>query len=324
MAATFESVWRKVALQAGAVPPLLCRSFVQDAYQEACSGRRWSFLRREVQPATRASRSLTVTASNGSTTITGTFVATDLDRQIRATNQGLPYTIVALNGAYTEATLDSAFKGTSGSVSMTILDAFLYMPDGFDGCRTLRNLTVQQPMPWWYTSEQLDFWDPNRIWSDSTARIIAARGVWQAGTTYLGRQVYEWWPYPTAVAVYQMSYYAVNEPADTDLLQGQLAVRGHVLEDGALAKCARWPGTGEKKNPYFNLNLADRLEKAFQQGLQELSVRDEDTSPAEEFERVDWRWVQGLVPMDTHLLRSTDATVADYAGGGYASGGYNY
>lgn len=324
MAATFESVWRKVALQAAAVPPLLCRSFVQDAYQEACSGRRWSFLRREVQPATRASRSLTVTASNGSTTITGTFVSTDLDRQIRATNQGLPYTIVALNGALTEATLDSAFKGTSGSVDMTILDAFLYMPAGFDGMRTLRNLTVQQPMPWWYTSEQLDFWDPNRIWSDSTARIIAAQGVWQAGTTYRGRQVYEWWPYPTATAVYQMSYYAVNEPADTDELQGQLATRSHVLEDGALAKCALWPGTPEKKNPYFNLGLADRLEKKFQQELQSLSVRDEDTSPAEEFERVDWRWVQGLVPMDTHLLRSTDATVADYVGGGYASGGYNY
>lgn len=322
MAATFESVWRKVALQAASVPPLLCRSYVQDAYQEACSGRRWSFLRRDVQLGTIASRGLDVTAANGSTTIQGTFVSTDLNRQIRATNQGKPYTIVALNGGLTEATLDQAFMGTSGTVSMTILDAYLYMPAGFDGVRTLSNLTVQQPMPWWYTEEQLDFWDPNRIWSDSTARIIASIGVWQKGTTYLGRQVYSWWPYPTALATYQMSYYAVNEPADADLLQGQLATRAHVLEGGALAKCALWPGTPEKKNPYFNLGLADRLEKKFQQDLQELSVRDEDTSPAEEFERIDWRWVQGLVPMDTHLLRSTDATVADYAGGGYGGGYY--
>lgn len=325
MPATLGSVWRKVALQASAVPPMLVRSYVQDAYQAACQGRRWSFLRRDVQLQTKASRSLTVTASNGSTTLVGTFVSTDLDRQIRSTNSGKPYTIIALNGPLTQATLDAAFRGTSGSVDMTILDAFLYMPADFDGVRTLSNLTVQQPMPWWYTSEQLDFWDPNRIWSDSTARIIASKGVWQAGTTYLGRQVYEWWPYPTALATYQMSYYAVDAPGDDDLLRGQLAERSHVLEKGALAQCALYPGTQERKNPYFNLQLAERLEAQFQSDLQELSVRDEDTSPAEEFERVDWRWVQGLVPMDTHLLRSTDATVADYFGGGYgSSGSYNY
>lgn len=326
MAATFGSVWQKVALQASAVPGLLCRSYVQDAYQEACQGRRWSWLRREWQPTTKASRSVSVTATNGSATLTaaaGQFVSTDLNRQIRATNQGVPYTITALNAALTEATLDKTYTGTSGAATLTILDAFLYMPADFDGVRTLSNLTVQQPMPWWYTSEQLDFWDPNRIWADATARIIAARGVQQSGSL-LGRQVYEWWPYPSAQATYQMSYYAVNEPADTDLLQGQLAARAHLLETGALAKCARYPGTTEKKNPYFNLALATALEAKFQLALQELSVRDEDSSPAEEFERIDWRWVQGLVPMDTHLLRSTDATTGDYWGGSYASGGYNY
>lgn len=327
MSATFESVWKKVALQASSVPPLLCREYTRDAYQTMCQGRRWSFLRRDVQLATRASRSVSVTATNGSATLTaaaGQFVSTDLNRQIRETNQGLPYTIVGLNGALTAATLDKAFAGTSGAATLTVLDAFLFMPANFDGCRTLSNLTVQQPMPWWYTSEQLDYWDPNRIWSDSTARIIAARGVWNSGGSLVGRQVYEWWPYPSAQAVYQMSYYATVEPADTDLLQGQLAVRSHVMEVGALAHCARYPGTPERRNPYFNATLAAALEKAFQDGIQEISVRDEDTSPAEEFERIDWRWVQGLVPMDTHILRSTDATVGDYWGGGYSSGGYNY
>lgn len=320
MAATFGSVWKKVALQASAVPPMLVRSYVQDAYQVACQGRRWSWLRRNYQPTTLASRAITCICSAGSTTITGTFIATDLNRQIRTTNQGVPYTIVALNAALTSATLDLGFAGTAGSNTMTILDAFLFMPANFDGVRTLSNLTVQQPMPWWYTNEQLDFWDPSRIWSDSTARIIAARGVWNGGGTMNGRQVYEWWPYPTALATYQMSYYATNEPADDDELQGVLATKSNVLEMGALAQCALYPGTTEKKNPYFNMALADRLEKQFQAGMQELSVRDEDQSPGEEFERIDWRWVQGLVPMDTHLLRSTDASLGDYWG----SGSYNY
>lgn len=324
MAATFESIWRKVALQASAVPPLLVRSYVLDAYQEACQGRRWSFLRRSSQPSTRASRGVTCTATIDSATIVGSFVASDLNRQIRSTNAGVPYTIIALNAGFTEATLDSAYKSASGSVDFTILDAFLFMPEGFDGCRTMRNLTVQQPMPWWYTSEQLDFWDPNRIWGDSTARVIAARGVWNGGGSMQGRQVYEWWPYPAATAVYQMDYYAVNEPQDDDVLQGVLATKAHVLEKGALASCAMYPGTAEKKNPYFNIALGDRLAAQFAAQLQEISVRDEDQSPGEEFERIDWRWVQGMVPMDTHLLRSTDATLNDYWGGGSGGVGYGY
>lgn len=326
MPATFESVWRKVALQASSVPPLLARSYTQDAYQEACQGRRWSFLRRQTQLVTRASRTVQVVAAVNSADITGapaTFTASDLYRQIRTTNQGVPYTIVALDATFATATLDQLYTGASGTTDFTILDAFLFMPEGFDGVKTLSNLTVQQPMPWWYTKEQLDFWDPNRIWSDTTARIIASVGVWQIGAL-AGRQYYEWWPYPTALAQYQMFYYAVNELADTDLLQGQLATRSHVLETGALAMCARYPGTPERKNPYFNTALAGALEKKFAEGLQELEVRDEDTSPMEEFNRIDWRWVQGLVPMDTHLLRSTDATLSDYFGGGYSSGAYNY
>lgn len=320
MAVTFGSVVNKVQLQASAVPALLVRGYVQDAYQEACQGRRWSWLRRWMQPTTLASRAVTVTAVQGSVLLTGTFVAADLNRQVRATNQGVPYTIVALNVALTEATLDSAYKGGSGSVNVTISSAFLFMPEEFDGVRTLTNLTVQMPMPWWFTHEQLDAWDPNRIWSDATARVIAARGVWNGGGTMDGRQVYEWWPYPTATAVYQMSYYATNDPQDDDLLQGQLATRSQVLELGALSNCAMYPGTAERKNPYFNLALADMLGKQWQQALQELSVRDEDASPGEEYNRIDWRWVQGGVPMGDKLLRATDASAGDYYGGGSGVG----
>ena len=319
---TFASLWQKVALQASAVPPLLVRSYVTDAYREACQGRRWSFLRRTYQPQTLASRSATVTASAGSPTLTGSFSSTDLNRQLRETNQGKPYTIVALNGAYTEATLDMAWAGSSGSADVTILSAFLFLPEDFDGVRTLSNLTVQRPMPWWFTQEELDAWDPNRIWSDSTARLIAAKGVWNGGGTMAGRQVYEWWPYPTAAATYQMEYYANVTPEDEEELQGVLAVNAHVLEMGALAQCALYPGTAERTNPYFNMALADRLQKRFEAGLQELSVRDEDQSPAEEFNRIDWRWVQGLVPLDTHALRASDATLADYWGGGGVGYGY--
>lgn len=322
MAATFGDLWRKVSLQASAVPPLLVRAYTQDAYQEATQGRRFSWMRRWYQPTTVASRTLDITATAGSVLIQGAFVASDLNRQVRSTNQGVPYTIVEINPGFTEATLDTEWAGTGGSLTVTILSAFLFLPENFDGCRTLSNLTVQQPMPWWYTSEQLDFWDPNRIWADSTARIIAARGVWSGGGTMDGRQVYEWWPYPSATAVYQMSYYAKLEPADDERLQGQFATRNEVIETGALARCAMYPGTAERKNPYFNLQLAQMLEKSFQESLQEASVRDEDTSPAEEYNRIDWRWVQGLVPMDTHLLRSTDATLASYYGGN--NSGYSY
>jgi hypothetical protein len=322
MAETFGQIWQRVALHASTVPPLLCREWTKDAYVELCTGNRWSFTRRMTRLVTQASRTAAgCTVTKGSPLVTGTFQATDLNRQIRSGNSGQPYTIVALNGPYTQATLDMNYTGVSGTIDLTILDAFLYMPADFDGLYSLNNLTVQQPMPWWYAKEQLDYWDPNRIWQDSSARLVAARGIQQDGST-VGRVVYEWWPHVTAIGEYDMTYYAKPDPLDEDELQGSIAGRSNILMDGALAQAANYPGTKENPNPYFNPSLALRLEKKFNEGVQALSVRDDDIVPGEQYNAIDWRWVQGLVPMDTRLLRSSDATLADYYAGGPGAGYY--
>jgi hypothetical protein len=320
MADTFGEIWNRVALHASAAPPLLCRQWTVDAYQELCGGNRFGFLRASTKLVTQAARTVSATVTKGSAVVVGVFQGSDLNRQIRVSNTGRPYTIIALNGPFTQATLEQVYTGESGTPTLQILDAFLWMPENFDGCYSLGNLTVQQPMPWWYTKEQLDFWDPKRIWSDSSARLVAAAGVWDGGGDMDGRTYYEWWPYVTATGEYDLAYYKLVEPLDEDTLVGSLVGRSHVLVDGALARAANYPGTKERPNPYFSPALALRLANNFELAKQAISVRDDDVVPGEQYNAVDWRWVQGLVPMDTRLLRSTDATLGDYYAGGPGAG----
>lgn len=316
-AETFGSVWRRVALEAAAVDPLLCRQYVLDAYKRACTGRRWGFLRAETRLTTLASRSVTVGVTNGSTAITSAaaFLSTDDGRQFRVGN-GLPYTLTFVSTS--ACTLDAAYTGTTAAAaSGTILDAFPLLPADFDSFRTLTNPTILRPMPWWITRDQLDYVDPNRLFSDATARLVASNNVNSSG-----RVRYEWYPYPTSAAAYPCTYYRRPDTlTDDEELKGALATRGYVLVLGAQAQVARYPGTLERKNPAFNLQLARELAEDFERELQNLSVVDDDQF-LQSIETVDWRWVNQGIPYDGNLLRATDASAYGY--GGYGGGQYSY
>ncbi len=90
-------------------------------------------------------------------------------------------------------------------------------------------------------------------------------------------------------------------------------VTARVLESGALAWCAAWPGTVERKNPYFNLPLAMKLREAFEKECATLELRDDDQYQQSWVALPYHRWtVMDLGFGDTHTLRQTDATVASY------------
>lgn len=303
----FLDVWTAVAAQTAAADPLLARTWTLDALRKACAGRRWGFLRRDLRLRTTASRSLTVTATQGSATVTGSFLAADAGRQLQAGGRGQPYQILQVASDLLSATLHQAWQAASGATAVQILDAFLVMPEDFDGCRTLRNLTVQRFIPWWLDVEQLDAWDPNRLHTDTNARAIFGRGV-RTITPGVSRVVYEWWPYITAHGEYDFSYYARPDLADEDPLPGVWQGRGYLLRQGALVEAAGYPGTPERRNPYFNLGLRDRLDRDWQLGQQELSVRDDDVLPGEQVLAVDWRGIDALVPRTDRALRSSDAS----------------
>jgi hypothetical protein len=102
--------------------------------------------------------------------------------------------------------------------------------------------------------------------------------------------------------------------ADDYIFQGVLGDRTDVLETGALAAAAKWPGTAEQKNPYFNLALARDQQEEFQRMIYQLDLRDDDlyqqsisNIPWERFSTFTWAY-------DTHRLRETDATLGSYFG----------
>ena len=104
--------------------------------------------------------------------------------------------------------------------------------------------------------------------------------------------------------------------ADTDQLRGVLAERPDVLELGALARAAKWPGTNDKPNAYFDLRLAMTLQQDFERVAIQIDLRDDDIAsqdwvPQDIWGRYSaWDYAQSL-----STLRASDAGVGDYLGG---------
>jgi hypothetical protein len=319
-ALTFGELWRQLHLEYSTIDPLLCRQWTLDAYKRACTGRQWGFLRAEGQLVTQVARSVAVTLTQGSAAVTSAalFVASDAGRQIRFASLGIPYTI-----AFTDTsniTLDRTWEGVSGAATGTIFDAYAIMPADFDSFRTLVNPTTQRPMPWFLSRESLDYYDPNRTASDTSARMVVSHRM-SAVPGQLGRLLYEWWPYPTGRYAYPMTYYKrVDNLADTDEFIGVLSTRAEDLLCYARYRAAMYPGTPERKNPGFNPGVAREHKAEWEQVVQDLDVRDDDQF-LKSIEMIDWRWVNTGLPYDSNLLRATDASGYDTWGGW---GSYHY
>lgn len=310
MADTFESCWRRVLLSAPEVPVFLARQWIQDVYRELGQSRPFLWLKREVHLTVLASRSIEVTVTQGSTTVTSAalFVATDSGRQLRTT---LPiYSIIFVDAS--TITLDKPWAGDSGTITVTILDQYLACPADFGAFTDVVDTNNQRTIPWWFTQDQLNASDPHRTSSGDPQRMLVARGISQITPT-LGRVLYEWWPSPTTARTYPARYTIKPEAlVDTDQFRGALADRGDVLVEGALVRCARWPGTREKPNPYFNLQLARTHQDEFERKKLQISLRDDDMDP-QDLGTIPWHeYTSWGLAYDTNLLRRSDATVADY------------
>lgn len=311
MSESFGDAWRKVRLHAPDAPFGLVKEWTQHAYEDLCRRRPWGFLRQHAQLVVPAARSLSATFVVNSLTVTSAalFLATDVGRQIRTSNLPI-YTIQTFVDAST-VTIDMPWTGTVGAATATISGTYQTLPADFGAFEVILDPSMQRILPWWFTQEDLARVDPMRFSTGDLQRCLVSRALSTVPST-LGRVTYEWWPGPTTAKAYP--YYYRQQAAllaDTDPLLGILTAR--VLEMGALAYCAAWPGTVERKNPYFNLQLAMGLKDAFDRECAKIELRDDDqyqqTWAAQPFNR--WAvWDLGFG--DTHTLRSTDATVGAY------------
>lgn len=303
--ATFETAWRAVLLQAPDVPVFLARNWVQQAFARLSEDRPWVWQRKAVNLSTLASRSLTVGVTAASTAITSSagFVASDAGRQFRVSSLPI-YTILSVTSA-SAAVLDLPYTGsTDAAATGTILSAYVTVPSDFGAWLSIMDSVASRPLPFDLSAEARDQSDPLRLSSGDVRGLNAARPAAS------GLLQYEWWPYPSAARTYAALYRTRPATlADSDVLPGVLGQRMDLLITGALMECAKWPGTGSHPNAYFNLSTYQLLKKEFEEERRKLALRDDD-----QFAQ-DW----GTAPSptsgpwgDTHYLRASDATLADY------------
>lgn len=315
MAQTYGDAWRRVRLHAPAVPTFLAREWVNVAWKRLAKGRHWGFLRGETRLTVNASRSVSgITVTRNSATVTSStpmFVAGDAGRQFRLS--GIPiYTIQTFNST-TSIALDIPYGEDSSTIGVfTIFDGYATMPADFESFRLIADPYNQRRLAYWIQEDEINLMDPTWSVTDTGPRALIARG---GGSTYiptLGAIQYQYWPRPNANRSFPVLY---NKQAallsDTSVIHGVLADHMEVVVDGALAEAAMWPGTNDLKNAYFNPVIAAEKKRAFLEGVQHLSLRDDDQTP-DDLATVHWEhWPLADLAFNDKALRSTDATVMD-------------
>jgi hypothetical protein len=299
--ATFRDCWNLVSLHADTPDPLMCRAWTQWAYNRFCDRRGWSHLRAETAISVGDQKIGICTVVQGSATVTGSiavdgmqFAATDVGRQFRLGTIPI-YTIIAVSTTPpTSATLERSYSEPSGSPTAYILDAYVTLPLNFHRFLSVLDPLNRWRLRWAISSQTVDRWDPARQ-STGSPRLLANQAL-SPVVADLGKPRFELYPYQTSARVFPVWYYRKPESlADDDSIVGPLAQNApEVLLDGALSRCALWPGTGVKKNPYFSPSLAQTHRGLFEDRLIEIAVTDEnmyfEELPLTEFGWADFPW----------------------------------
>jgi hypothetical protein len=308
---TFETVWRRSKLEMPAVPPLLIRTWAQEGYSRLCDSWGWAFLRSEGTLVTQASRSFSMTFTNGSTSVTsaGLFLTTDAGRQIRVARLPI-YTIVSVTNVNT-VVLDRAYTEDSGASTATVQDCYTTLPADFRRFLVVFDRYYQRILPFWLSEDQIAVADPGHLISDQNPRYLVARN-YSPATATLGQVRYEYWPAPTAAKTYPFLYIRKAEQlADGDTLPGVLSERADLLRTYVKAQGATWPGTVDAKNPFYNPQAAQLFKAEWEVELQKLELADDNEYP-QQYWQVDWAKRFAAMAGTARILRQTDATVDDY------------
>lgn len=276
---TFEVLWKRLLIYAPGCPVPLAQEFINTAYSRALAGWKWSQFRRDSEftiPATYDDGTVTVTS--GSATVTGasTLFTSDLEDRQFYIGGIAPFYDVASVDSSTQITLSRVYNGASGSgLSYNIGVVYQEMPDDYLQLETIRDLANNWKLHLWVNQDLLDAWDSKRTVS-GTPWIAAAAPPRVVGNGEADVSRIELWPKSSTGPRYYAFRYEVKPALLVNANDRPIfPIRGDTLRHGALAELAQWPGTAKAPNPYFNLNLANKHEMSFQEGLME-AIREDN------------------------------------------------
>lgn len=277
MADNFGVCWRRILLHCPFVPVPLAQDWIRDRYRVLLDAAGvWGGQVAESQfIIPDAFDDGTVSLTNGSATVLGAatnWTSALEGRQLYLGGAGPYYTIQTVVDA-TTITLERPFGGTTtgAGTAYEIAQAYVTPPSDF-----LYFKSIKDPVNNW----RLRF-NVSQEWLDKRdARRSTVGNAWIFADyrhTTGGIPRYEVWPRVTSQRLYPFLY--VKRPADlnADADTPMFPIRGDELVTGALADLARWPGTETRKNPSFNLPLAQQYEKEFTEMVNALQRVDQDT-----------------------------------------------
>ncbi len=297
--ATLQEMAREIHLYSGEVCPiLLAQRWVRDRYRKVCEKSIWSFkLGRSAFQTTAAESTGTVVLTNNSTTVTGTgtaFVAAHIGQQLKV--NGYVFTITAV-GSSTSLTIDQTWLGaTTSDSTFIILQAYITpSPTDFHAFYSVVDPTNAWIVRLSFNVKDLDRIDSRRA-STGVPRVLA-NGVYNSSAV----PMFELWPHPVDQRQYMYTYEKrVADLAVTDT--PPKIIRSDILVKGALADLARWPGTADRKNPFFDpyFNQWKIREAEFQGELDKAIVEDQSIMQTD----LSWSSQMNMAPLDAKFMQN--------------------
>jgi hypothetical protein len=276
---TYESCWRSVLLRCPLAGPFLSQQWVNYTFRQIAERRRWSWLMGRSQflmNAVLKTGTVTVTRSSNSVVGSGTgWAGVEAGRQFRTSIANPIYTIASVDVAAQTLTLDDVWGGATASAqTYQIYNAYVTVPSDFQQFTSVWDTNFNWQLWLTFTQEDLNMWDAQRA-NSGTSYAVVPFDYDSVTTPPLPR--YEIWPHQLSNYAYPFLY----EKQATDLQDSGASlprfIRGDVLLEGALEQAALWPGpSSERRNPYFNLALANQHRLRKEQMINELEHQDDD------------------------------------------------
>lgn len=324
----YGQIYRDVLVYAPATPLPMAKKLVRDGYRTVIDRYRWSSLRKQSgfnlkAPFTSTDGYLGVT--NGLTEVRGdhtlyleaiTYTNSQLSllqgMQLVVGGKAPYYTVVTAEAAGTlpETLLlyiDRTYTGTTdATTSFSIQPIYLTTATDFDSFISVVDVANNWRIRTDVLQEVLDKWDANRS-STGTSWVLSPAGF-NTSTATGGREdgipMYEIWPRPSAQYQYPYRYYMRSDLVnDGDVPIWPISHRTEILKQFALSEIAKWPGTKDKPNPYFNVQLYSQHKEDFLKELYLLQKQDQEVAMTDLYFNDTWSELP-FAPVDAKFAQS--------------------